>query len=168
MGQFTWRPSFVLLLQWCRRHEFATQSLLCNSQHFYIVYTDMWFNNTYKIHFYVSIETMVTRTCHNVTYLHCLTCLICCCCCCVIALLFLFVLPILLMLLMPYCLLTSCSRYYYYYYYYLTIVLHILSVTWRTICRHLFSVFVVYYCTCFLVRQAAVSVIGLLGVVPEH
>jgi len=57
----------------CQRHKFVIRALLCSSQYFYIVGSDVWLSNTYRMHCCVLVTTMLTLTLHNVTlHLHCL------------------------------------------------------------------------------------------------
>ena len=51
----------------CWWHKFATKALLCNTQYFYTVDSDAYFNNAQGMHCSLATATMVTRTHHNIT-----------------------------------------------------------------------------------------------------
>ena len=51
----------------CWWHKFATKALLCNTQYFYTVDSDVYFSNAQGMHCCLATATMVTPTHHNNT-----------------------------------------------------------------------------------------------------
>ena len=54
-------------LYFWRRNKFATKTLLCNTEYFYIVDSDTQLNNAHRTHCDVSTATNIKRTRHTLT-----------------------------------------------------------------------------------------------------
>jgi len=51
--------------------------LLCNTEYFYVAGSDMYLNNTHRMHYFVSTATVVTRMTTVTLYVHSLSFLLC-------------------------------------------------------------------------------------------